>query len=120
MASSEASSSFVSVDVECAATGRGHNDRAPCRIGAVDETGMAIFDRAVKVPGLFNPLTAITGMTTAMIEKGMELEAAVEELRKKCLGPKVVLVGQAIYKDIQWLSLKRDRGAMTVRCRKSE
>ena len=38
---------LVSIDVECAATGRGHNDRAPCRIAAVDGEGRGIFNRAV-------------------------------------------------------------------------
>jgi len=96
----------MSVDVECAATGRGHNDRAPCRIGLVNEREEVLFDTIVRVPNCFSPLTQITGLTREMIAQGIEIERALYELRK-FLGPDVILVGQKIDKDINWLSLQK-------------
>jgi len=63
---------ILALDVECAATGPGHNDRAPCRIAVVNDELETIFDVVVKVePECFSPMTAITGLTRDEIARGV-------------------------------------------------
>ena len=38
----------ICVDVECVATGMGHNDRSVCWIGAVDVDGNVLLDVKIK------------------------------------------------------------------------
>jgi RNA exonuclease 4 len=97
---------FISIDVECAATGRGHNDRAPCRIAAVDAHERVLLDVIVHVPNLYNPLFVLTGLSDVQISMGMPLRDALAQLRAYC-GPDVVIVGQAVQNDINWLGLVR-------------
>ncbi|CAE7213249.1 REX4 [Symbiodinium sp. CCMP2456] len=96
---------FVALDVECAATGRGHNDRAPCRVAVVDFHGGTLLDELVAVPGMVSPLTAITGLTTEQIEGGRPYDDVVADV-KALLGPHVTVVGQAPFVDIEWLGLR--------------
>lgn len=95
---------FVAVDVECAATGAARNNRSPCRIAAVGEDEEELIDVVVRVPGLSDPLTALTGLSSREIQEGMSLDSALAMLRPH-LGRGTVIVGQSIQKDIQWLSL---------------
>eukprot|EP00747_Dinoflagellata_sp_TGD_P068175 gnl/TRDRNA2_/TRDRNA2_155597_c0_seq1.p1 gnl/TRDRNA2_/TRDRNA2_155597_c0~~gnl/TRDRNA2_/TRDRNA2_155597_c0_seq1.p1 ORF type:complete len:390 (-),score=71.25 gnl/TRDRNA2_/TRDRNA2_155597_c0_seq1:32-1201(-) len=97
---------YVAVDVECAATGKGHNDRAPCRVGVVDYRGKVLMDQIISVPNLVSPLTPITGLTRQEIEGGRPCEEVVAEV-KSLLGKDVTLVGQYIDADIEWLDLHR-------------
>jgi hypothetical protein len=106
MAPMQTHSRFISIDVECAATGRGHCDRAPCRIAAVDAHERVLLDVVVHVPNLYNPLFVLTGLTDVQISMGMPLRDALAQLRSFC-GPDVVVVGQAIQNDINWLGLVR-------------
>ena len=47
------------IDVECAATGFRHDDRAPCRCAIVSWNGQTLLDVAIQVPGLVSPLTYV-------------------------------------------------------------
>ena len=96
---------YISIDVEAAATGKGHNDRAPCYIAVVNDKEDCLLNVVVQVPNMFSPLTAITGLTKAEIDAGCPLAEAVDEVRK-LLGPETVLVGQRPEGDIEWLGLK--------------
>lgn len=97
----------LSVDVECVATGLGHNDRAPCRIAAVDEAEAVLLDVIIRVPGdIVSTLEPITGLNETAIQGGVDFEDALAQLRP-FLGPYVVLVGQSISHDIFWLGLER-------------
>merc|ERR1712154_282093 len=71
---------FVCIDVECAATGYGHFDSAPCRIAMVDFFGEVLFDRIAQVPNLVDPLTEFTGLTKWEIQhKGDSLQNVLSE-----------------------------------------
>lgn len=95
----------VSVDVECVATGRGHMDRTPCWIAAVDVDGNVLVDLIVKVDKMYSPLTEITGLTREdILERGVSLDEAMKALRQ-VLGSDVLLIGQSIQSDIAWLNL---------------
>lgn len=97
----------ISVDVECVATGLGHNDRAPCRIAAVDDKEAVLLDVIVRVPGdIVSTLEPITGLNETQVRNGVDLEDALAQLRT-FLGPYVVLVGQSISHDIFWLNLEQ-------------
>lgn len=98
---------YVSIDVECVATGPGHNDRAPCSVAIVDldETELlnAFFRPTIPI---FSYLTELTGIQESdLVGCGDTLED-VRPLIAKCLGPDTVIVGQNPQGDIEWLNLK--------------
>lgn len=95
------------IDVECAATGWRHDDRAPCRCAVVSWNGKTLLDVAIQVPGLVSPLTSVTGMTAEQIYYGYQLEAVREMVREIC-GPRAILVGQSVEHDVKWLGLRRN------------
>lgn len=97
---------FISMDVEAAATGRGHNDRAPCWVAIVDQHERVIYDKIIKVPNIVSALTEITGLTSLDIStKGQPLASVLREIYA-LLGPHVVIVGQRPQGDIEWLQLQ--------------
>ena len=65
---------FVSIDVECAATGHGHFDSAPCRIAMVDFFGNVLYDQVCSVPNLKDPLSEFTGLSKWQIRNAPPLE----------------------------------------------
>jgi hypothetical protein len=74
----------------------------------VDEQGRQLLNLKIRVEGLVSPLTAITGLTTKMLEEdseGMPLEAVLDAVRR-LLDPNVVLVNQRVQTDIDWLGLE--------------
>lgn len=95
---------IFSVDVECAATGLHHDNRAPCRV-AVVRSGKTLLDQVIQVDGLVSPLTALTGLSTEAVRCGLTLDQARQAVCAE-LGPDAVLVGQSIAHDIAWLGLK--------------
>lgn len=93
-----------SVDVECAATGWTHDDRAPCRVGLV-RSGQTVLDLVIRVDGLVSPLTPLTGLDARQLAAGVSLEEARRAVRAE-LGRDAVLVGQSIGHDVAWLGLR--------------
>eukprot|EP00455_Lapot_gusevi_P027790 TRINITY_DN2951_c0_g1_i1.p1 TRINITY_DN2951_c0_g1~~TRINITY_DN2951_c0_g1_i1.p1 ORF type:complete len:219 (+),score=4.98 TRINITY_DN2951_c0_g1_i1:74-730(+) len=97
---------YIAVDVECAASGRGHNDRVPCWVAAVDENYNTLLDIVIKCDNVFSPMTSITGLTLEEINNGVPLDEAIDRLRSIC-GPDVVFVGQRVSSDINWMQLRQ-------------
>ncbi len=95
---------YVSIDVECVATGSGHNDHAPCSVSAVDYDGNTIYQGMIYVDNIFSPLTVITGLTVEDVKKGRPFDVVQGELLEH-LGSDVVLVGQSIENDIEYMQL---------------
>ena len=93
------------IDVECAATGEEHWDRAPCRCSVVTEDGKTVLDVHIAVPNLFSPLTEYTRMSAEAISRGFPLEQ-VRDLVRQHVGPRGALVGQSVQHDIEWLHLE--------------
>lgn len=85
----------ISVDVECVATGSGHNDRAPVLVAAVDGEGRCVLKEYIDVPHVYSFLTPITGVDTLEGKNAKSL-ADVKALLKAKLGPDVILVGKII------------------------
>lgn len=96
----------MSVDVECVATGPGHNDRAPSWVALVDETGARVFNSFIAVSEVFNYLTPVTGHKPGDLDGARSFDEVMQEL-KTHLGPDVRLVGQNIGGDIKWLNLQQ-------------
>jgi len=100
---------YYSIDVECVATGTGHNARAIAQIGLVDANGRCVLNLFVKPPAgstVASYLTPLTGITAEMLTQyGLEAEHALM-LLKQHLPKTACLVGQNIGKDVQWLGLK--------------
>jgi hypothetical protein len=61
---------YYSIDVECVATGTGHNARAIAQIGLVDANGRCVLNLFVKPPAgstVVSYLTPLTGITAEML-----------------------------------------------------
>ena len=99
---------ILSIDVECAATSTGHNGRAVCSIGIVDEYCRPVVRILVK-PEADKPVVSYLGPITGVLREdvdanGISFEDAVARVRSH-LGPNTVIIGQNILKDTQWLHL---------------
>ena len=96
---------FLSVDVECVATGRGHNDLGVCRVAVVDENERVLLNELVKPDkSVVSYLTPITGLRAGDLDNGKSLDAVLAQVHA-LLSPDVTLVGQAVANDIKWLQL---------------
>ncbi|RHY87755.1 hypothetical protein DYB35_001658 [Aphanomyces astaci] len=92
--------------VECVVTGSGHNDRAPCRVALVDLHNRVSWSAIILVTPVLDPLTAITGLTTAQIQaKGRPFDVVRDDLFGY-IGPGMVLVGQKVTNDVGWMQLE--------------
>ena len=99
---------FVALDVECVATGLGHNARSPCSVSIVgsDESIMLQLMIRSSLP-VVSYLTPVTGFTAAdFTESAVSENDAISQV-KALLGPDTILVGQAILSDIIWLKLQK-------------
>lgn len=106
MASRSLPEKFVCVDVECVATGRRHDARSVALVAVVDQDERVLLKKKVKVTEtVVSYLTPLTGLTAGDLDDGEPLETVLEEV-KKLLGPDVVLVGQGVKNDVEWLRLR--------------
>eukprot|EP00045_Choanoeca_perplexa_P001301 m.18833 g.18833 ORF g.18833 m.18833 type:complete len:220 (-) comp10858_c0_seq1:69-728(-) len=97
---------YASVDVECVATSRRHDGRAPALVAIVDQHEEVVLRAAIEVPGrIVSYLTPLTGITAANHVDTKPLDQVIDMVRAK-LGPDVVLVGQSLKSDIEWLKLR--------------
>ena len=97
---------FVSVDVECVATGKRHDERTPCLVAVVDKDECVLLEKKVKpVEPVVSYLTPLTGLRAGDLEEGESLESVIAEV-KALLGPDVVLVGQRAEYVVEWLQLR--------------
>ena len=100
------------IDVECAATGKGHNDRTPVRVAMVDENQKVILHEYILPDkSIINYLTELTGVTENDLINAKSLDLVKDEI-KKILTSNVhlpILVGASVVSDISWLDLKKDR-----------
>eukprot|EP01083_Nonionella_stella_P272418 923740_1 len=114
---------FISIDVQCAAIGRGHFDLHPCSVAAlgISDLNQAprdkhfTFKQVVYVPNIKSPLTAMTGLTFDAIEqKGVPLNHVIEAFQKQLFELKntnhyeVIIVGQAPYFALARLRLQKN------------
>lgn len=99
--------SYISIDVECVATGRSHNAREVCSVAVVDTKENVLLLKKVKPKSpVMSYLTPLTGLRQGDLEDAESLSDVIHEV-KALLGPEVVLVGQGIQSDITWLELKQ-------------
>ena len=96
---------FLSMDVEAVATGPGHNDREPCWVAVVNERGDELLNLKIKVENCFSALTSITGVTKEELDEAGLPFSEVQRQVKDCMGPNVVLVGQRVQGDIDWMQV---------------
>ena len=100
------STGYFSIDVECVAVGRRHNDRAVGQIALVDNHKRVLLDVYVKPEKpVVSYLTPLSGLTKEKLKNGISLETALNRLRS-LLPSTSILVGQSIRKDVMWCKLK--------------
>ena len=98
---------YMSVDVECVATGERHDAREVCSVAVVDGSGKVLLSKKVKPTSpVASYLTPLTGLHKGDLDDGARLEDVIVEV-KALMGPGVVLVGQGIANDIKWLQLQQ-------------
>jgi len=95
---------LFSVDCECVADGRGHNARALSLVAVVDENSKTVYKSPVAVTNVVSYLTRITGQKQGDLE-GAPSAATVQAQVKALLGPDVLIVGQSVQSDLDWLKL---------------
>ena len=95
----------MSVDVECVATGVRHDARDVCLVAVVNGNERVLLSKKVKPDKpIVSHLTPITGVRRGDLDDGEKLSDVIAEV-KALLGYNVVLVGQGIQSDIEWLNL---------------
>ena len=84
---------YVSVDIECVATGHRHDDRAVALVAVVGQHERVLLRKKVKpkekIMSYFMPLT---GLREGDLDDGEELGSVLAAV-KSVLGPDLVLVG---------------------------
>ena len=106
MASRSLPGKYVSIDVECVATGRRHDARSVALVAIVDQDERVLLMKKVKPSEtIVSFLTPLTGLREGDLEDGEQLSSVLEEV-KRLLGPDVVLVGQGVKNDVNWLNLR--------------
>ena len=97
---------FVSIDVECVATGNRHDARSVALVAVVDQDERVLLKKKVMpVEKVMSYLSPLTGLREGDLDDGEPLENVLEEV-KRVLGPDVVLVGQGVKNDVTWLQLR--------------
>lgn len=102
---------FVSIDVECAATGHGHFDLLPCRVAMVDFYGNVLFDRVCSPMSVVDPLQEFTGLTAWQIKRAPPLSAVLAEFHELLSWLNlqyrhgVTVIGQSVVMDLVWARL---------------
>mmetsp|Transcript_4066 Transcript_4066/g.5406 ORF Transcript_4066/g.5406 Transcript_4066/m.5406 type:complete len:302 (+) Transcript_4066:57-962(+) len=107
-----------SIDVECVATGFGHNDRGVAQIALVDYNENLILNVYIKPDEnlkIYSFLTPLTGITSNGLEKeGIPLSQALDRLRE-VLPKDAILIGQNIASDIRWCQLEEGKDFASLR-----
>ena len=100
---------YFSVDVECVATSRRHDERSVALVAVVDKDEKVLLKAKVKQDNpVFSYLTPLTGLRPGDLDNGEQLDDVIRQV-KALFGPDVVLVGQGIPSDIKWLKLEEKR-----------
>jgi len=103
---SGASERYISLDVQCVATGTSHDARDVCFVAVVDNREKVLLKKKVKPEKrVVSYLTPITGFREGDLDDGAKLSEVIAEV-KRLLGPDVVIVGQSVKLDIKWLQLQ--------------
>lgn len=98
---------YMSIDVECVATGRRHDDRDVCFVSVVDGDCKVLLSKKVKPEKpVVSYLTPLTGVRKGDLDNGARLANVIAEV-KALLGYDVTLVGQGVKSDIEWLKLQQ-------------
>ena len=106
MASRSLPEKYISIDVECVATGRRHDARSVALVAIVDQDERVLLRRKVKPSEkIVSYLTPLTGLREGDLDDGEQLGNALTEV-KRILSPDIVLVGQGVMNDVQWLKLR--------------
>ena len=100
---------YVSIDVECVATGPRHDARAVALVAVMDQDERVLLEKKVKPKEkVMSYLTPLTGIREGNLDDGEPLEKVVAEV-KGLLGSDVVLVGQGVKSDVVWLQLREGK-----------
>ncbi len=95
------------MDVECVATGQRHDAREVCSVAVVDSDGKVLLSKKVKPVGpIVSYLTPLTGLRRGDLDHAERLSDVLAEV-KSLLGRDVVLVGQGVKNDVEWLKLRQ-------------
>ena len=109
MASRSLPEKYVCIDVECVATGRRHDARSVALVAIVDQDERLLLKKKVKpTEKIVSYLTPLTGLREGDLDDGEQLESVLVEV-KRVLSPDIVLVGQGVKNDVQWLKLREGK-----------
>ena len=100
---------YLSIDVECVATGIRHDAREVCSVAVVNAKEKVLLLKQVKpMSPVKSYLTPLTGVRQGDLDDAENLSDVLCEV-KALLGRDVVLVGQGIQSEIKWLELEQGK-----------
>jgi DNA polymerase III epsilon subunit-like protein len=71
---------ILSVDVECVATGYGHDNRSPCSVAIVDDKCQIIFSSLIKpIEKVVSDLYVSTGLRIKDLDQAPSLEEVLQQ-----------------------------------------
>jgi RNA exonuclease 4 len=100
---------YIAIDVECVATGLGHNDRRPASVAVVAQDDEILLDCKIlqETPPL-DYLHPFSGLKEDDFAEALAFDEVLETVRG-LLGPRTIIVGQSVLNDINWLNLQKGR-----------
>ncbi len=100
---------YIALKVGCVATGFRHDARAVCSVVVVDYDENALLQAIVKPKSpVVSYLTPLTGVKEGDLDSGQDIEDVICQV-KALLGPDVILVGQMVQNQVQWLCLEEGK-----------
>ena len=101
---------YISLSVQCVATGVRHDARAVCYVALVDYDENILLEKKVRPDGpIVSFLTPLTGIKEGDLDTADESIQEVIAQVKALLGPDVTLVGQALTITINRLDLEEGK-----------
>ncbi len=102
---------YIALNVKCVATGVRHDakSRAVCSVAVIDYGEKILLQKAVKPEApIVSYLTPLSGVREGDLDGAESTEVVIAQV-KALLGPDVILVGQGLVNDIEWLCLEEGR-----------
>lgn len=70
----------LSIDVECFASGYGHDERVPCSVAVVDEQCQIIFSSLIKAEKIVSDLFPFSGLRKTDIDQAPTYEEVIRQV----------------------------------------
>ena len=106
---------YISLGVQCVATGVRHDAREVCYVALVDYDENILLEKKIKPDSpIVSYLTPLTGIRDGDLDRAESIQEVITQV-KSLLGPDVTLVGHALTRAIKWLKLEEGKDYGSVK-----